>query len=71
MKTNTYLREVISIASFKFMIMMVMIGLILLLLDQKTLKKNNHIKDSKLARILGVAYIGIGVILYLFGLIFA
>ncbi|PKM52604.1 MAG: hypothetical protein CVV02_00265 [Firmicutes bacterium HGW-Firmicutes-7] len=65
MLLKSYLREFSSIMSMQFMFMMVIIAILLIFYDSKKLEKKGAVKDSKMAKYAGVAYLILGITLYI------
>ena len=59
-----------SVFSVRFVIMVVIIGLILTFWDSKKLKQENMKKEYKMAKVLGILYLSLGIVLYIAGKIY-
>ncbi|QUI21396.1 hypothetical protein HZI73_03445 [Vallitalea pronyensis] len=56
-----------SIFSLNFVVIMLIVGLVLLLWDRKVLYRKKIKKEHKIALILGIIYVSLGVVLYIAG----
>lgn len=65
MELKDILKELSSIFSIRFMIMMILIAIVLIFIDSKTLEQDGASRDSKLARFSGIAYLFLGIGLYI------
>jgi len=70
MKLEDILKELSSIFSIRFLIMMLLIAAILIFVDGKTLEQEGASRDSKLAKFSGMLYLFLGIGLFIAGKIF-
>lgn len=65
MVSQDFLQRFSGIVSAQFIFMIVIIALILILYDSKSLAKMNFHKESKMAKISGIVYLFLGLILFI------